>query len=124
MSPDSSTVRPNYIELVRFLVTPFLEFPESLVVDCEISGARHRVLVRIAFASSDKGRVFGRGGRTLQAIRTVLEAAATLEEKSAYLEVFGERDTAVEHEAPPRPKSDVPRPRPQLRKAGAQTHEG
>jgi uncharacterized protein len=124
MSPDSSTVRPNYIELVRFLVTPFLEFPESLVVDCEVSGARHRVLVRIAFASSDKGRVFGRGGRTLQAIRTVLEAAATLEEKSAYLEVFGERDAAAEHEAPVKPKSDVPRPRPQLRKAGAETHEG
>jgi uncharacterized protein len=124
MSPDSSTVRPNYIELVRFLVTPFLEFPGSLVVDCEISGARHRVLVRIAFASSDKGRVFGRGGRTLQAIRTVLEAAATLEEKSAYLEVFGERDTAVEHEAPQKPKSDVPRPRPQLRKAGEAAHEG
>ncbi len=123
MSPDSSTVRPNYIELVRFLVTPFLEFPESLVVDCEISGARHRVLVRIAFASSDKGRVFGRGGRTLQAIRTVLEASATLEEKSAYLEVFGERDT-VEHEAPQKPKSDVPRPRPQLRKAGEAVHEG
>jgi uncharacterized protein len=118
---SSLATTPNYVELVRFLVTPFLEFPESLVVDCEISGARKRVLVRIAFASSDKGRVFGRGGRTIQAIRTVLEAAATLEEKSAYLEVFGERDT--EPEAPPKPKSDVPRPRPQLRKSGTPAHE-
>ena len=120
MSPPSvapaAAATPNYIELVRFLVTRFLEFPESLVVDCEVSGARQRVLVRIAFAASDKGRVFGRGGRTLQAIRTVLEAAATLEDKSAYLEVFGERETAVADAAVPMPRSDTPRPRPQLRK--------
>ncbi len=119
MSPPSvapaAATPPNYIELVRFLVTPFLEFPESLVVDCEVSGARQRVLVRIAFAASDKGRVFGRGGRTLQAIRTVLEAAASLEDKSAYLEVFGERETAAV-DAVPVPRSDAPRPRPQLRK--------
>jgi uncharacterized protein len=112
MSP-SLPATPNYIELVRFLVTPFLEFPESLVVDCEVSGARQRVLVRIAFAASDKGRVFGRGGRTLQAIRTVLEAAALLEEKSAYLEVFGERERdAAEPETP----SKRVVPRPQLRR--------
>ena len=114
--PVAPTTTPNYIELVRFLVTPFLEFPESLVVDCEVSGVRQRVLVRIAFAASDKGRVFGRGGRTLQAIRTVLEAAASLEDKSAYLEVFGERETAVADTAVPVPRSDAPRPRPQLRK--------
>jgi uncharacterized protein len=111
---SSPTVEPNYIELVRFLVTPFLEFPESLVVDCETYGQRHKVLVRLAFAASDKGRVFGRGGRTLQAIRTVLEASAKLVGKEAYLEVFGEREALDAPPPPPRSsgvKVAPPRPR-------------
>jgi uncharacterized protein len=117
MSSSSVPIPPHYIELVRFLVTPFLEFPESLVVDCESAAAKQRVLVRIAFAPSDKGRVFGRGGRTLQAIRTVLEMAASLEGKSAYLEVFGERDAVAEPEPLPKRTVPLPRPRPQLRQS-------
>jgi uncharacterized protein len=111
---SSPATEPNYIELVRFLVTPFLEFPEALVVDCETYGRQHKVLVRLAFASSDKGRVFGRGGRTLQAIRTVLEASAKLVGKEAYLEVFGERE-AMDSLPPPSRNSGSkvapPRPR-------------
>jgi uncharacterized protein len=112
-----STVEPNYIELVRFLVTPFLEFPESLMVDCETYASQHKVLVRLAFAGSDKGRVFGRGGRTLQAIRTVIEASGTLAGQRVYLEVYGERE-AGESQAAPIPSSTasaspgVSRPRP------------
>lgn len=111
---SSPTVEPNYIELVRFLVTPFLEFPESLVVDCETYGRQHKILVRLAFAASDKGRVFGRGGRTLQAIRTVLEASAKLVGREAYLEVFGEREAMDAPPPPPRSsgaKVAPPRPR-------------
>ncbi|MGB8703306.1 MAG: KH domain-containing protein [Thermosynechococcaceae cyanobacterium] len=113
-----STIKPNYIALVRFLVTPFLEFPDALVVDCETYGRDQKVLVRLAFAASDKGRVFGRGGRTLNAIRTVVETAAKLAGQAVHLEVFGERETASgpplrEAASPPptRNGSTVPRPR-------------
>jgi uncharacterized protein len=85
--PDVAT--PDYAGLVRFLVQPFLENPDSLRIDCEISTARNKVLVRLAFESSDKGRVFGRGGRNIQAIRTVLAASAQLKGYTAHLEVFG-----------------------------------
>jgi hypothetical protein len=111
MSPPA-IVEPNYIELVRFLVTPFLEFPEALTVDCETYAGQHKVLVRLAFAASDKGRVFGRNGRTLHAIRAVVEAAAQLSGQTAYLEVYGERE-AVGSPAVPA-KGAVPRPRPQV----------
>ncbi len=112
-----STVEPNYIELVRFLVTPFLEFPESLTVDCETYSSQHKVLVRLAFAGSDKGRVFGRGGRTLHAIRAVVEASAKLAGQRVYLEVYGEREAGESHTAPaqevaPPPRPGVPKPRP------------
>lgn len=88
---------PNYPELVKFLVQPFLEVPEALKVDCEVNPARSRVWIRLAFEGSDKGRVFGRGGRTIQAIRTVIEAAAQTAGQLAYLDVYGAR------EDPPKP---------------------
>lgn len=80
---------PDYAGLVKFLVEPFLELPESLKVDCEISPSRSKVWVRVAFEGADKGRVFGRGGRNIQAIRSVLEAAARAVGYTAYLDVFG-----------------------------------
>jgi uncharacterized protein len=121
---SSPPTNPNYVELVSFLVTPFLEFPESLTVDFETYAGQHKVLVRLAFASSDKGRVFGRGGRTLQAIRALVEAAATLAGQSAYLEVFGERESLIDPPpSPPRTGGSVGRPKPKIKKLEEGTAE-
>lgn len=87
MSP-SPVANPDYAKLARYLVTPFLEFPDLLKVDCEVIPAKARVWVRLAFAGSDKGRVLGRGGRTIQAIRTVLVAAAQAAGHSVSLEIY------------------------------------
>lgn len=115
---------PDYAGLVRFLVQPFLESPTSLKVDCEISPSKPRVWIRIAFEGEDKGRVFGRGGRNIQAIRTVMEAAAKAAGQSVYLDIYGglgqERDGGlVSREAPrsstPSPKPSAPRSSPKLR---------
>ncbi len=85
-----SPASPNYVGLVQFLVQPFLEFPETLSVDCEISQTLNRVWVRIAFESTeDKGKVFGRGGRNIHAVRTVIGAAAEAAGQSVYLDVYG-----------------------------------
>lgn len=83
---------PDYNELVRFLVQPFLESSDSLSVDCEISPSTARVWVRVAFEGEDKGRVFGRGGRNIQAIRTVIAAAAELAGNSVYLDIYGSQE--------------------------------
>ena len=119
-SPSSPTT-PDYAELVRFLVEPFLELPESLKVDCELSQSKLKVWVRLAFESSDKGRVFGRGGRNIQAIRTVLEAAARNVGYSAHLDVFGsqpgrhsEGESEVADKHPPR-RSSSSKGSPKLR---------
>ena len=107
---------PDYASLVKFLVEPFLELPASLKVDCEVSPSRGKVWVRVAFEGADKGRVFGRGGRNIQAIRSVLEAAARTAGYSAHLDVFGtsaqsnegdtEREDMVD-KTPPRRSSGV-----------------
>jgi hypothetical protein len=81
--------QPDYAELVRFLIQPFLESPNSLSVDCEFFASTGKVWVRVAFESEDKGRVFGRGGRNIQNIRTVIAAAAVLSGHSVYLDIYG-----------------------------------
>ncbi|UBF27621.1 KH domain-containing protein [Kovacikia minuta CCNUW1] len=88
-NPSSPKTTPDYIGLVKFLVKPFLETPDSLSIDCEVSHTKSKVWVRLAFESSDKGRVFGRGGRNIQAIRSVLEGAARSFGYTAHLDVFG-----------------------------------
>ncbi len=96
---------------MKFLVEPFLEKPDTLKIDCETRPAKARVWVRLAFADSDKGRVFGRGGRTIQSIRTVLEAAAQSVGHSVHLEIYGERDEKTEssqRETPKRSSSYQP----------------
>jgi uncharacterized protein len=101
MSPLSEA-KPEYAELVKFLISPFLELPDSLKVDCETYGDHRKVLIRVSFAGSDKGRVFGRGGRTLQAIRAVVNASAQLAQQTAHLEVYGEREGAETPRSQPR----------------------
>ncbi|PSB26011.1 KH domain-containing protein [Stenomitos frigidus] len=123
-SATSEATEPDYARLVTFLVEPFLELPESLKVDCEVSPSRGKVWVRVAFEGADKGRVFGRGGRNIQAIRSVLEAAARAAGYSAYLDVFGSsaqggNDGEIDREdvidkPPPRRSSGVKEP-PKLR---------
>lgn len=112
---------PDYIGLVRFLVAPFLESPASLSVDCERSASKGRVWIRLAFEGADKGRVFGRGGRNIQAIRMVIQAVALAAGQSAHLDIYESQtrtdrvasDTS-ERRSPPRPSS-VPKPTPKIR---------
>ena len=109
---QSLPVMAEYSGLVRFLVQPFLESKDSLRVDCEISASKPRVWIRLAFEGEDKGRVFGRGGRNIQAIRTVIEAAASAAGQSVYLDIYG--GSSLEHESEPPSRStgrtSIPRP--------------
>lgn len=84
----SSANSPNYVELVEFLIKPFLESPTGLSVDCEHAKQKRRVWIRVALEGTDKGRFFGRGGRNLQAIRTVLEMAAATVGQTLYLDIY------------------------------------
>ncbi|MGA7953049.1 MAG: KH domain-containing protein [Gloeobacterales cyanobacterium] len=85
---DPSGPHPDYPKLVRFLVEPLLDTPEKLVVRVESTRGGAKILIRLAFDSSDKGKVFGRGGRTIQAVRRVLEAAGQSHGQEVRLQVF------------------------------------
>lgn len=81
-------ISPDYEGLVKFLIEPFLESPNSLSVDCESSNSNERVWIRLAFEGTDKGRVFGRGGRNIQAIRTLIKAVGQAAGQSVYLDIY------------------------------------
>lgn len=123
VADPSATVPPDYENLIRFLIQPFLESPDALRLDCETSPNKTRVWVRLAFEGVDKGRVFGRGGRNIQAIRTVLSAIAQLAGQSIHLEVYGspsstgvdEPEREAGHSAPRR---IVPNPKRVTRSIG------
>lgn len=109
---------PDFPGLVRFLVEPFLDSPDSLRIDCEENPVQSKVWIRIAFKGDERGKVFGRGGRNIQAIRTIVRATAALSGWSAYVDVYGasEQEAGADHRShsgPPRRVSD--KPKPQLR---------
>jgi predicted RNA-binding protein YlqC (UPF0109 family) len=107
----AASASPNYSGLVRFLVEPFLESPEAISVDCEHIKHNLRVWVRVAIEGGDKGKVYGRGGRNLQAIRTVLEIAATAAGQSLHIEIY-ESENSEEQFRPEPPES--PRRKPSI----------
>lgn len=99
---------PDYAGLVKFLLAPLLDVPESLRVDCETYCERRRVWIRLAFEQEDKGRAFGRGGRNIQAVRTVLAAAATAARQTVYLEIHGAQEQMSREEGSDRRFSGRP----------------
>ncbi|AFY94697.1 KH domain-containing protein [Chamaesiphon minutus] len=80
---------PDYGQLVKFLFQPFLSATDTMAIDCELTLDRRRVWIRVALGSADQGTAFGRGGRNIQAVRTVLAAAAAAVGQSIHLDVYG-----------------------------------
>ena len=61
--------------MLEYLAKAIVDDPESVVV--EVEEGRSNVSLRLNVSPDDMGRVIGRRGRTAQAIRTVVRAAAT-----------------------------------------------
>lgn len=97
LSPLSPPAKPNYPELVAFLLKPFLTATDSVSLDHELTNQQSRVWLRVAVESEDKGRVFGRGGRNLQAIRAVVTTAAALAGQSVFFDVYDSEQSLSEN---------------------------
>jgi uncharacterized protein len=101
---------PDYGQLVKFLFQPFLSVADAISVDCEYTIDRQRVWIRVAIASTDRDTAFGRGGRNIQAIRTVLQAAASAVGQSIHLDVYG-NNSGSRHLDSDRSRDDGSNPR-------------
>lgn len=72
-------------ELVEYIATSLVDNPERVRVE-EIQGSS-AVVIELRVAESDMGRVIGKRGRVVNAIRTLMEVVATRDGKRVTLEV-------------------------------------
>jgi uncharacterized protein len=96
LSGDQLATNPNYERLVRFLIEPFLNDPQSLCVNSEVNQNKKKIWLRVAFDKSDRGKVFGRGGRNIQAIRTTIETAAIAHNQSVFLDIYDDESNQAD----------------------------
>ena len=73
-------------ELIEFIAKALVDSPDAITVS-EDEDADGTILVKLAAAQSDMGRIIGKQGRTAKAIRTILGAASAKEHKRTVLEI-------------------------------------
>lgn len=62
--------------LVRTVIEPLIDDPENLVVD-EVDQGDGDILIEVHVSEADAGKVIGRQGRVIKAIRTLARSAAS-----------------------------------------------
>ena len=72
-------------ELVEVIAKALVEHPESVVVS-ERENDRS-IVVELKVAPSDMGKVIGKQGRIAKAIRSVVKAAASKEDKKVIVDI-------------------------------------
>jgi len=73
-------------ELVETIAKALVDSPEEVSVT-EIEG-RQSLIIELKVAPEDMGKVIGKQGRIAKAIRTVVKAAATKENKRVVVEII------------------------------------
>lgn len=74
-------------DLLAYLARSLVDEPDKVVVDSfeEEDGT---VVLELCVADGDAGKVIGRGGRTIAALRTVVKAASVRENRRVLVDVI------------------------------------
>jgi len=73
-------------ELVELMVRSLVDYPDEARVN-EVAGESVTVY-EVSVAETDLGKVIGKGGRIANAMRTIIKAAATKNERKATVEIL------------------------------------
>ncbi len=74
-------------ELLEFIARSLVEKPDEVEVT-EVEEIDGEVVLELEVAEDDLGRVIGRGGRVANALRSVMKAAATREDKRVVVDIL------------------------------------
>jgi predicted RNA-binding protein YlqC (UPF0109 family) len=110
----------DYVDLVEYIVKNIVDKPDAVVVEA-VQGRGRSETVEIRLDPVDVGRVIGKGGRNIEAIRSLVKASAIKEHHRVNVEVISEieaPDDGDETEAAAR------EPEPEPETAPAPTAEG
>jgi predicted RNA-binding protein YlqC (UPF0109 family) len=72
-------------EFLEFIIRQLVEFPDEMMIS-EIPSGRLTVF-RLQLRQSDVGKIIGRNGQTIQAIRALLSSSAARHGQKATLEI-------------------------------------
>lgn len=73
-------------ELVEYIAKSLVDHPESVVVEEKVD--EDVVVFELHVAQDDMGKVIGKQGRIAKAIRTVVKAAATVDNRKVTVEII------------------------------------
>ena len=73
-------------ELVETIAKALVEHPDEVVVTEKTSG--RSILIELQVAPSDMGKVIGKQGRIAKAIRSVVKAAASRDDKKVIIDIL------------------------------------
>lgn len=74
-------------EVLEIIAKSLVDYPEQVDVK-EINNEDQTVTLELRVAESDMGKVIGKQGRIAKAIRTVVKAAASRENKKGAVEIL------------------------------------
>lgn len=73
-------------ELVKFIAESLVDYPELVEVN-EIEKS-NTIIIELRVAPDDMGKIIGKQGKIAKAMRTVVKAVATKENKRVVLEII------------------------------------
>lgn len=82
-----TTPKADTDELVRYLITSLVDSPDK--VEIEIKRTDEEIVYNVTLDPDDVGKVIGRQGRVIKAIRTLARAAGSTEGAHVEVEILG-----------------------------------
>ena len=72
-------------QLIETIVSSLVDHPESISI--ETVEEEEKIIYQLSVHKEDMGKVIGKQGRVAKAIRTVIYAAGSTQQKKIYLEI-------------------------------------
>ncbi len=72
-------------ELIETIVKPLVDFPDDVAI--QVTEEDDRIIYLLSVNKNDMGKVIGKQGRVAKAIRTIVYAAGSQQQKKLVLEI-------------------------------------
>ncbi len=73
-------------QFLEFVIRRLVEFPDEVLVTSSEQG--RRIVLKVKLRQSDAGKVIGRNGHVIEAIRHLVNAAASRHQRRAMVEIL------------------------------------
>lgn len=70
----------NFVELTEYIIKNIVSDPDGVSVKEFESDEDNTILIEVMVSSNDMAKVIGHGGRTINSIRTIVQAASSTSE--------------------------------------------